>query len=388
MFQRILKLPPRGSCFLLGPRQTGKSTLVRANLSADAWTVDLLEHDTFMRFVRDPSQFRREAEAKIKAGVRTIFVDEVQKIPELLDEVHGLIERHGARFILTGSSARKLRRRGTNLLGGRAATRHLHPLVHAEMGTRFDLDRVMRLGSLPPVVTASEENARDILRGYADTYLREEIQAEALVRNLGGFSRFLDVAAAQSGELLSVSSVSRDAGVAVRTVQEYFQILEDTLVGIRLEPWRKSPRARLVAHPKFYLFDTGVVNVLCRRLGAEIDPTLRGRLFEHFVVLECVRAIDNFGSEARAFFWRTNHGAEVDLLIERHGKPRLAVEIKARSKISGADLSGLRSFAEQHPRVPRVLVCLAREEFELDGVRILPFTKFLGEIRDVLLGQA
>jgi predicted AAA+ superfamily ATPase len=384
MFSRLLTLPARRSCLLLGPRQTGKSTLVRSSLPEDAWTVDLLEHDTFLRFARDPSQFRREAESKLKAGTRTIFVDEVQKVPELLDEVHALIERHRARFILTGSSARKLRRRGTNLLGGRAATRRLHPLVRAEMGESFDLERVLRYGALPAVVTDSDEDAREILRSYAETYLREEIQAEALVRNLGGFSRFLDIAAAQSGELLNFSSVARDASLAVRTVQEYFEILEDTLIGLRLEPWRKSVRSRLVAHPKFYLFDTGVVNALCHRLGAEIDPSMRGRLFEHFVVLECVRAIDISGSEARTFFWRTNHGAEVDLVIERHGKLEIAVEIKAKARIGGPDVSGLRAFAEQHPRVPLTVACLAREESTRDGIRIVPYAKLLDELWSIL----
>jgi predicted AAA+ superfamily ATPase len=365
---------------LLGPRQTGKSTLVRSLLPKGAWQVDLLAHETFLRFARDPGLFRREAEARIESGTRVIFVDEVQKLPHLLDEVHALIERHGARFLLTGSSARKLRRGGANLLAGRASLRRLHPLTLAEQGDRFELGHTLRFGSLPAVVTSPPDDARDLLRSYAETYLREEVQAEALVRNLGGFARFLDVAAAQSGELLNVSAVARDAGIATRTVQEYYQILEDTLLGLRLPAWRRSERARLVAHPRFYLFDTGMTNALCRRLSGELEGSIRGRLFEQWLVLESARAIDYLGSEARLHFWRTNNGAEVDLLVERHGKLVLAAEIKARPHVATADLSGLRSFGEAHPDVPRVVVCEAPEEHVLAGVRVLPYRTFLGRL--------
>lgn len=382
MFKRVLRLPERRSALILGPRQTGKSTLVKEALppAPESWSVDLLEHDTFLRFAREPGRFRREARDRISAGARTIFVDEVQKLPALLDEVHALIEATRTRFVLTGSSARKLRRSGANLLAGRAAVRHLHPLTAGELGDAFDLDRVLRLGSLPAVGAAEPDEGREILRDYAQTYLREEIQAEALVRNLGGFARFLDVAAAQSGELLNYSAVSRDAGLPIRTVQEYFQILDDTLLSLRLEPWRRSPRARLVTHPRVYIFDIGVLNALCRRLDAEGDSTLRGKLFEHFIVLECHRLLDYEQSEARLFFWRTSHGAEVDLVVERHGKLRLAAEIKAKTRIGGADIEGLRSFADQHPGVRRVVVSLAPEPFELEGVRILPYRSFLADL--------
>jgi uncharacterized protein len=377
MIPRLCTLPARRSCFLLGPRQTGKSTLAKAILPPGAWTVDLLQHDTFLRYSKDPSLFRREAQERIRSGVRTVLVDEVQKLPELLDEVHALIERTGVRFILTGSSARKLRRGGFNLLAGRAVARRLHPLTLSEQGDRFDLERTLRLGSLPFAVTSSDEDARDFLASYAQTYLREEVQAEALVRNLGGFARFLDVAASQSGEMLNHSAVGRDAALATRTVREYFQILEDTLLGVRLEPWRRGVRARLVGHPRFYLFDTGVTNALNHRLTAPPDPVARGRLFEQWVVLECARILDYSGSEARLFFWRTNHGAEVDLLVEKHGKLRLAGEVKAKKTVAGADLTGLRAFAAENPGVPRALVSLVPEEHRLDGVRIMPYRKFL-----------
>lgn len=380
VFERTLTLPARGSCFVFGPRQTGKSTFIRSLLPPDAWTVDLLRHDEFLRFAKEPGRFRSEAAEHIRRGAHTIFVDEIQKVPPLLDEVHSLIEETKIRFLLTGSSARKLKRGGANLLAGRAATRHLHPLTVAEIGEGFDLDRALRFGTLPAVVAGDDAAARDLLAAYAETYLREEIQAEGIVRNVGGFARFLDIAAAQSGDILNTVAVASDAAVAARTVRAYYEILEDTLIGFKLEPWRKSPRARLVGHPRFYFFDTGVTNALNRRLHGEIDLPTRGRLFEQWLVTECARIVDYSFPETRLFYWRTNHGAEVDLLFERHGKLRLAVEIKSRRTVTGADLSGLRSFGEAHPGTPRIVVATVPEAFRIDSVEVLPWRKFLAEL--------
>jgi predicted AAA+ superfamily ATPase len=243
---------------------------------------------------------------------------------------------------------------------------------------------MLRLGTLPAVATRSDDDAKDMLRTYADTYLREEIQAEALVRNLGGFARFLDVVAAQAGELLNHSAVARDADVANRTVIEYVQVLEDTLVGFRLPPWTRSLRARLVAHPKLYLFDNGVTNALRGRLDAGIDPVERGRLFEHWVVQEVRRLCDYHHPETRMYFWRTHNGAEVDLLLERHGRLRVAVEVKARAAVVSADLSGLRSFGDVHPDVPRVLVCTAARPSLCGDVLVLPQRDFFERLEDWL----
>lgn len=379
MLKRLCRLP-RGSCLLLGPRQTGKSTLVRSLLPRRAWSVDLLQQDAFLRYSKDPARFRLEVEAKVRSGTRIVFVDEIQRVPELLQEIHGLIEAHRVRFLMTGSSARKLRRGAANLLAGRAVTRRLYPLTRVEQGELFDLERTLRYGSLPAAVTGSASAARDLLASYAETYLREEIQAEALVRNLGGFARFLDVVAAENGGIVNASAVARDAALATRTVQEYYQILEDTLVGYRLEAWRASPRARLVGHPRFYLFDTGVTNALVGRLGSAPDPSWRGRLFEQWVVLECVRLLDYGRTEARLYYWRTHNGAEVDLLIERRGRLRLAIEIKAKTRVAGADLSGLRSFGDAHPRVRRVVVAEVPEPYRLDGVEVLPYPLFFARL--------
>jgi len=384
MFSRVLELPRRRSALLLGPRQTGKSTLVRAQLPPDAWTVDLLRHDEYLRYSKEPAGFRLAVEERQRRGTKVVFVDEVQKVPALLDEVHGLIERGGVRFVLTGSSARKLRRGGANLLAGRAVSLRLHPLVVAEHGDRFDLERALRIGALPAVVAASDADARAILRDYAETYLREEILAEAIVRNLGGFARFLDVAAAQCGEVVNHAGVARDCGVSVRTVGDYYQVLEDTLLGFRLEAYRRSVRKRLVAHPRFFLFDTGVTNALNRRLTADLDPVTRGRLFEQWLVLECRRLADYAASEAQLFFWRTNHGAEVDLLVEKHGRLLAAVEVKAGRRVTGADIEGLRSFADDHPGVPRFVVTPSAEPHRLEDVLVTSWGDFLAHFREWL----
>jgi uncharacterized protein len=384
MFTRMLRIPDGRSVFLLGPRQTGKSTLIRGQLSPEAWIVDLLDHETAFRFAKDPQSFRAEAERRLGAGGGTVFIDEVQKVPALLDAVQSLIDRRGVRFILSGSSARKLRRGGANLLGGRASVRRLHPLTAAEMGDAFDLERALRFGTLPAPASVGDAEAAEMLRAYAETYVREEIVAEALVRDLGAFGRFLDVAASQSGDLLNVSAVARDAAVSARTVTGYYEVLEDTLLGFRLDAWRKSVRARLVAHPKFLLFDPGVVNAFNRRLAAPPDPRERGRLFEQWLILECRRLIDYGESEARLFHWRTNTGAEVDLIVEKHGAPVAAVECKTSPQLARADSAGLRAFAVDHPGVPLFIVRPSPGAYDVDGVTVLDWREFLARFGTLL----
>ena len=243
---------------------------------------------------------------------------------------------------------------------------------------------MLRFGSLPAVCGRSESEKIDSLNGYVSSYLREEIQQEGIVRNPGGFSRFLDLAAARSGDLLNFSQVGRECRLPTRTVQSYYEVLEDTFVGLRLPPWRSSGRRRLVLHPKFYLFDTGVTNAVTRRLSVPPDAATRGRLFEQLVVLEVHRLISYLDSEARIYFWRTNVGAEVDLLVEKRGGLTAAIEIRASASVSGADLSGLRSFRQVHPEVPLTVVSTAPEPFTLDGVDILPWRQFFERLPELL----
>lgn len=387
MIHRICNLPTSQSFFLFGPRQTGKSTLVDHTFGQGAWKIDLLMTDVFLRYAKHPDLFRREALEKIeKEGTRWIIVDEVQRIPELLNEVHYLIEKTACLFALTGSSARKLRRGGVNLLAGRAVQRRLFPFVYEEITDSFSLADILQFGTLPGVYGRSPEDKVDILKAYTETYLTEEIQAEALVRNIGGFFRFLELAASQFGELVSYTAIGRECQVRTRTVQSYYDILEDTLIGLRLQAWPKSPRKRLVAHPKFYLFDQGVTNSLNRQLTAPPDPVRTGRLFEQWTVLETHRMLNYLGSEAGLYFWRTNHGAEVDLIIEKYGKPVAAFEIKSTSHISGNHLSGLRAFREDYPDVPLHVVAQVEHPFRLDDVLVLPWKTYVQSLRRYLTG--
>lgn len=381
MINRVVELPRRQSFFLFGPRQTGKSTLIESRYAKSLWKIDLLLSDLFFKYSEDPSLFRREAVEKMQGeGIRTIFVDEIQRVSLLLNEIQALMKEFDCQFILTGSSARKLKRGGVNLLAGRAVERHLFPLVYEEWKGRFKLEDVLLFGTLPALLEKNRKEKVDFLSTYVHTYLREEIQSEGIVRNLGGFSRFLNMAASQFGELVSFSSVARECHLPVRTVQSYYEILEDTLVGLRLMPWGKSFRKRLVAHPKFYLFDLGVTNAVNKRLTGTLDSLTRGRLFEQFIVLETDRMIQYKQSEATLYFWRTNHGAEVDLLIERHGRIQAAFEIKATANVSGAHLSGIRAFQEEHPRIPSFVISTVPHAYEMGKVKILPWETYLSQL--------
>jgi predicted AAA+ superfamily ATPase len=238
------------------------------------------------------------------------------------------MDKHNIIFILTGSSARKLKRGHANLLGGRAMQRFLFPFIWTEVKDIYSLERYLNYGSLPNVVNAPDEYKKDILQAYVDIYLREEIQAEGLVRNLGGFSRFLDVAGSQFGELINYNEIARECQLAAMTVRSYYEILEDTLLGFFIRPYRKSVRKRLSAQPKVYFFDNGVTNAINKHLPAIDDRFILGRLFEQFIIQETYRLLRYKQSDAELFFWRTNHGAEVDLLITKHKKIITACEIK------------------------------------------------------------
>ena len=341
------------------------------------WTVNLLQSDTYYRYLKDPSQFRREAQAKARENVVWIIIDEVQRIPNLLNEVHELLETTHLKFVLSGSSARKLKRGGSNLLGGRAMLRFMHPFTAQELGEVFDLEKALQWGTLPPLLDLPSSDARALLHAYVELYLREEIQMEGLVRNLGGFTRFFDLTAAYAGEILNFSSLAKEAGLPIKTVQAYFEVLEDTLIALRVPAWTQSPLKRLVSHPKFYFFDNGVTNALTHRLGGGLDASIRGRLFEQFLVQETRRTLDNEQADYRLFYWRTNNGAEVDLLIERDGSLVLALEFKSRPSVSGSDLSGLRSFHSDHPEVRCQVVCTAPEPFALDFAFVVPWQSYL-----------
>ena len=385
MFQRSLQNRlPKTSFFLFGPRQVGKSTLL-SNEKPDL-IVDLLDPELQLSFNKNPNLLRQQID-DITPGTSTkILIDEVQRVPKLLDIVHALMEqRPDLQFILCGSSARKLRHGASNLLGGRALYRTMHPLTLDELSNDFNLQWVLAYGSLPKIYTTLKQKkaneARDFLRAYATTYLREEIKAEALVRNLQGFQNFLDIAVARYAEQINFSAVSRDCQVSLSTVREYYSILEDTLIGFFLYPYLKSQRKRMSHQPKFYFFDNGVTRALLGSLRDPPNPVEQGRLFEQWILQEIVRLNEYHQKDWKLSFWRTSHGAEVDLLISRGTKLLYAIECKFKRQLSSGDLSGLRSFNENHPEVPCFIASPVKQSFRLSFARVLPPQKLFKELK-------
>jgi len=374
------------SFFLFGPRQTGKTSLISRFLEKTnrKFSIDLLKSDIFFKYNADPSRLRKEIDFEMSAGQGelNVFIDEIQKCPALLDEVHVLIEKYkpGITFILTGSSARKLKRSAANMLGGRALNKSLHPLTYRELGPGFDLEKVIAGGSLPPFYLLDPEEKSDYLQAYVNTYLKEEVMDEALTRNVPAFSRFLTLAGESSGEIINYSNIAREAGVSSKTVREYYQILEDTLLGFPLPSYLKSVRKQLVQHPRFYLFDLGVINQLSGR-NVNVIPrgsVAWGKLFEHLVVLEIKRFMDYRGKNWRLYFWRTKAGHEVDVII-RTENTLYAVEIKGGRNPGKRDLKGLKSFHAEHPGC--VPLCAANTDtpFMLEGVPVIPWQSLFEE---------
>jgi predicted AAA+ superfamily ATPase len=372
-----VKLPENRSCFLFGPRQTGKTTLITSVFKDRVYGINLLLTDQFFKYSKNPSLLRREVMEKQK-GIKYVFIDEIQRVPELLNEVQYLIDSTPLHFLMSGSSARKLKRGYGNLLGGRAVQRFLFPFLWNEVSGKAQLMHFLRFGSIPPVFFAETEAEKiDFLNAYVDIYLREEIQAEGIVRRIGAFSRFLDVAASQFGEIVNYSTVARECQQAVMTVKTYYEILVDTLIGFRLDPWRKSVRKRLSGHPKFYLFDNGVTNIINRYDHAISDPYLLGRLFEQFIIIETMKRIKTSQKLIDLYYWRTNTGAEVDLLMAESGNLTGAYEIKWSRTITTAQLTGLKSFQQDYPDVPCHVLCNADEPYRLGNILVMNWKQFL-----------
>lgn len=336
------------SILLLGPRQTGKSTLIK-QLKPEL-SINLADEAVFTRFLSDPGLLRRSLGKQ-----RTILIDEIQRIPSLLNTVQALLdENKSRRFYLTGSSARKLRRGEANLLPGRLHAYSLGPLVPLELGNDFDAMKCCRKGLMPdPFLDTDERSWRKTLRTYAATYLREEIQAEALTRNLEGFSRFFNVAASWSGDFVDFAKMSSLAEIDRTSAKRYFDILEDTLVAHRLEPFAKSDKVRIIQHPRFYLFDVGVLNGVLGNF--EPSPDRIGRLFEHLVIQTVRATAQALDKDVRMSVYRTSGGAEVDLIVEE-GRNLFAIEIKATKKVKANDFRGLVSFSNFAGKAHRSLV--------------------------------
>jgi uncharacterized protein len=362
-------LAARKSFFLFGPRSTGKTTLLRDQFPPDA-LINLLRSSEYLPLAENPSLL----EDRVREIVRTsdvVIIDEIQKLPALLDEVHHLIESRGTSFILTGSSGRKLKREEVNLLAGRAWEANLFPLVTREI-PEFDLNRYLRYGGLPQVYDSSDPDEE--LAAYVDTYLREEVREEARVRNLAGFGRFLRVAAMANAEQVNFANVGRDCGLSPSTVRSWFGILADTFLGFLVEPWDGARRRKETVAPKFYLFDVGVWNFL--RGGRPLDPGTSeyGKALEHLIAMELRAYVSYRRLRLPLTFWRTYAGTEVDFLVG----DRLAVEVKSARRVDDKHLRGLRSFSEVSPATARVVVSLDENDRETgDGIRVLHWSRFL-----------
>ena len=376
-FTRRLKKPTR-SFFLLGPRATGKSTWLEANFIDSCMRIDLLRSDVYFPLMANPSLFRQRVLAQDSKNT-WIIVDEIQRIPVLLNDIHSLMENEGYQFALSGSSARKLKRGNANLLAGRALVKHMYPLTHVEYGLDITLDEALAFGTLPGVVTDPDFRI-DRLEAYVDTYLREEIKEEALTRNVQAFSRFLEVAALSNGQMTNLSNLSRDAAVPRATVSSYFEILTDTLLGAWLPAWTPRAKVKEIAHPKFYFFDCGVVRAIQKLLRDPIHASARGVLFETMIFneLNAHIAYENIGGELS--YWRTADGIEIDFIWNR-GATTVAIEVKSGTQWKKEYSRGVKSLFSSavKPTACYVIYC-GQDVLKHDWGYALPWKVFLNQL--------
>ncbi|MCC6220973.1 MAG: ATP-binding protein [Deltaproteobacteria bacterium] len=390
MYHRISNLPEFQSFFLFGPRGSGKTWLLRENLKKHSrvlW-IDLLKQEEFLRYTREPS----ELEEKIAANDSYpdwIVIDEVQRIPSLLNEVHRLLEdelyHQKIKFALSGSSARKLKRGGANLLAGRAVVNYLHPLTFIELGTDFSLEDTLSWGSLPRVANIkNQEEKSDVLKSYVHTYIREEIREEQVVRKIDPFVRFLEIAASANSEMVNFSKIARQIYSNTNTVQRYFQILEDTLLGFFLEAYHPSVRKRQAKTPKFYLFDTGVARAMSNSLSIPLLPSSYsfGKAFEHFVILEAKRLNDYFKRDFRFYYYHVD-GNEIDLVVERPGRPLVLIEIKSSRHVDEAEVAKLSQISKAFREAEKRIFSLESTSRRKQDITIMPWNEGIKELLDL-----
>ena len=363
-----IQLPQNKSAFLWGPRKVGKSTWLKQHCPNDI-LIDFLKTDIFAEYISKPSLLRE----RYSESQQRILIDEVQMVPDILNEVHWLIENKNRSFLLTGSSPRKLKRQHANLLGGRAWRYTMTPLCYPEIN-HFDLEKIMVCGLLPPHLLSPDPIQE--LRSYVADYLKEEIVAEAAVQNIPAFSEFLKIAALTSGELLNYTNVARETGVSAKVIRNYFQILEDTLLGFRLQPWRKAKKRRLIETEKFYLFDIGLSNYLSRRKPAFRTPEF-GKAFEHFILLELMAYKAYCNPELDISYWRTTNGQEVDFVLN---DMEVIIEIKSSKRVHETDTKALQLLQEDFTVKKAFIISFETEPKQLNNISCLPWELFLKKL--------
>jgi predicted AAA+ superfamily ATPase len=368
MISRNTKFAKNNSFFLFGPRGTGKSYWLH-QIYPDAIYIDLLNNDTFLALSASPERLSSYIPDNFSGKV---IIDEIQKVPALLDVVHRLIENFGYTFILTGSSARKLRKAGVNLLGGRAYIYHFYPLTALELGSLYDFPKALKYGLLPTLYD-DEKTAipDDYLRSYVAAYLKEEVIQEGLTRNLPAFTRFLEAASFSQGEVLNVSEIARECSIERKLVENYFTILEDLLIAIRIPVFTKKSKRRLISHSKFYYFDTGIYRAIRPKGPLDLPEQIDGAALETLLLQELRANISNFNLKYDVYFWRTTYGTEVDFVL--YGEDGfIAIEIKRKRNITCKDLSGLKSFNKDYPSAKRYVFCGVSEKRFIDNIEIWP----------------
>ncbi len=363
------KLLKNKSYFLFGPRQTGKTSLIDHSLQ-NVKTYNLLDTRVFLALGTTPTRIREE----LKPSDSIIVIDEIQKLPNLLNEVQLIIDKSDVHFLLTGSSARKLRRGGVNLLGGRARKRIFHPFVLKELKEKFDLIKAINQGLIPSIYFSDAPD--EDLQSYVGEYLKEEISAEAIVRNVPAFSRFLEVAALSNGQLINYSKIASDAQVPTATVRDYFQILKDTLIAFELEPYAKTSKRKPLATSKFYFFDMGVVRVLQQRRPISNQKTREfGEFFEHYIFHE-LKSLTDYQALRTLNYWRSKSQFEVDFIFN----DALAIEVKSTSHVSARDLRGLKALREEKLLKDYMVVSFEDRERTVDGIHIFPWKDFINKL--------
>ena len=381
MYSRLLKRPlEENQCFFLfGARGVGKSYWISSNLK-NALVLDLLESEVSFDLEANPQRLEKLISEHHKGWV---VIDEIQKVPALLDEVHRLIEKKRIKFILTGSSARKLKRKGANLLAGRALTYKMYPLTVEELGKDFSLKKSLLYGHLPKIYDEPKLNPEKYLKSYISTYLKEEVKQEGFSRNLGAFSRFLEAASFSQGSILNTSAVAREAGIKQKTVEGYFDLIEDMLLSYKIPVFTKRAKRRLVSHPKFYFFDVGIYQSLRPKGMLDRKEEIEGIALESLVLQELIALNEYYELDYQIYYWRTSHGVEVDFIL--YGpKGLIAIEVKRGGKIHPSDLNGLKSFANDYPGATLMLFYSGNKEEFHEKIKVIPITEALKNLKKLI----